>query len=386
MIKKFKDIENEEIYQDLCVMFICGDKPIFNNIVGNRCYQMCVNESSDMSDALKSEFGGLNINDEDEIEEKPKSNVNRVDIEQFMDLCHTPSLAGRWYCRMQLQELNEKQTNWLKKYIKSPSSNGLLVLESIEYKTYKSWLGNKQIEYSKKVNLIQLSFPSRKELANIIETKFSEKRVLLDKGAIEIFIYRMGGRYDLYEQTIEEIIPVDKENVQRVVSWNESDMKKHLGKIQHYSIDMVVGELLKERHSKKASAQVKVIKILKYLEDEHGSAEVLKKVKYEVADLIKFRLWINEGKIPINFAYPVEEVKNKLDKDMNIISFKIKAGMASKVDLRDLMFISTLISVMGRQPERCLYIIAMRYSMEQSRLLNAIGLENTLNIFDWREL
>lgn len=384
MIKRFKDIESEDLYEEVCVMFICGDKTLFNNIVGDKCAKLCTNSSSELSSELKNEFGWSS--NEDEETKESKKNINRVEIEQFMDVCYTPSLAGRWYCRVQMQELNEKAITWIKKYIKSPSSNALLVIEGTEYKQYKSWLTNKQLEYSRKANLIQLSFPTRKELISIITNMFSLRHVIVDKGAVELFMYRMGGRYDIYDQTIDEIVAKGKDKKEhKVENWNESIMKERLGKIQHYSIDMVVSELLKERHSKKPSAQVKVIKILKYLIDEHGSKEVLNKVKYEVADLIKFRLWINEGKIPVNFRYPVEEVKNRLDKNMNVISFRIKANEASKFDLKDLVFISTIISTLNRQPERCLYIIAMRYSLNQDRLLNALGIQNTLNLFDWSD-
>ena len=139
-----------------------------------------------------------------------------------------PSLAGIWYCRVQLKELKDKEIDWLKKYIKKPSDNAMLVVEATEYKYYRNWLKNKSIEYSKKVHLIQLSFPSRKELIQIVKNKFKNRRTVVDEEAVKIFIQRMGGRYDLYDEVIRELTPYGDELDHKVENWNTEIMKGNL--------------------------------------------------------------------------------------------------------------------------------------------------------------
>lgn len=362
MILRFKDILNEELLNNASVVFIFGDKPLFNNLISDKCRKKCENVHSEFEDSLIEEFS---------TEGKERVSINKVGIEQFKEVCYMPSLAGTWYCKMMLKELTEKDLVWLKKYIKNPSDSAILVIESTEYKEYRSWLKNRAIEFNKKVHIYQLSFPTRKELETIVSDKFRDRRVIVDKEAAQLFIRKMGGRYDLYEETISNLVgDRDKE---RVEEWNLNMMKGMMSNIQHYNLDMLVGEILKGTSAKAPSGRVKVMKLLKYLEDEYGCSTLVSKIDNELNELIKYRTWINEGRIPVGIKYSAEEVKNKIDKNINIVTFKRRTNMASMVSLNDMILVKMIIGKLRYNPERCLFVIVCRYTLGEQNIKEIIA-------------
>jgi hypothetical protein len=140
-------------------------------------------------------------------------------------------------------------------------------------------------------------------------------------------------------------------------------MKGLMSDIQHYNIDMLISEVLKGTTSKKPTGKAKVMKLLKYLEDEYGSQTLVNKIDNELDELIQYRIWINNGDIPVGIKYSVEEVKNRIDKDINVVRFKMKASMASRISLEDMVNIKMIIRKMRNNPERCLFVIACRYTI-----------------------
>ena len=376
MILRFKDILNEELLNNASVVFIFGDKPLFNNLISDKCRKKCENVHSEFEDSLIEEFS---------TEGKERVSINKVGIEQFKEVCYMPSLAGTWYCKMMLKELTEKDLVWLKKYIKNPSDSAILVIESTEYKEYRSWLKNRAIEFNKKVHIYQLSFPTRKELETIVIDKFRDRRVIVDKEAAQL----VGIAHDiakemsdeelideyenneLYEETISNLVgDRDKE---RVEEWNLNMMKGMMSNIQHYNLDMLVGEILKGTSAKAPSGRVKVMKLLKYLEDEYGCSTLVSKIDNELNELIKYRTWINEGRIPVGIKYSVEEVKNKIDKNINIVTFKRRTNMASMVSLNDMILVKLIIGKLRYNPERCLFVIVCRYTLGEQNIKEIIA-------------
>lgn len=362
MVLRFKDILNDELINKASVVFIFGDKPLFNNIISDKCRKKCENEQNDFEDSLLEEF---------DAEYKGKSSLNKVSLTQFKDVCYMPSLAGTWYCKMMLDEFTEKDVVWLRKYIKNPSDNAMLVIECTKYSVYRTWIKNRVIEYSKKVHLYQLSFPTRKELEAIVYEMFRKNRIILEKEATVLFIRKMGGRYDLYNETVKKLVG-NKER-ERVENWDLDMMKGLMSDIQHYNLDMLIGEVLKGTTAKKPSGKVKVMKLLKYLEDEYGCTVLVNKIDNELEELIKYRRWINDGSIPVGIKYSAEEVKNKIDKDINIVTFKRRTIMASKVSLKDMIYIRMIISKLRYNPERCLYVIVCRYTFENTKIMELMA-------------
>lgn len=362
MILRFKSIMDEELTNNANVVFIFGDKPLFNNIISDRCRKKCENRQDEFETSLLEEFS---------TEYKGRSSLNKIEITQFKDVCYMPSLAGTWYCKVNLEDLNEKDTAWLKKYIKNPSDNAMLVIECTKYKVYRSWIKNRVIEYSKKVHSYQLSFPTKKELEAIVYDMFREKRIILDEEAVPLFIRKMGGRYDLYSETIDKIVGTNER--EKVENWNLDILKGLMSNIQHYNLDMLVHEILRGTTAKKPSSRAKVMKLLKYLEDEHGCITLVNKIDSELDELIKYRRWINSGMIPVGIKYPTSEIKDRIDKDINIVTFKKRVSMASRVSLRDMIYIKLIISKLRYNPERCLFVIACRYTFDKDKIKELIA-------------
>lgn len=360
MLLKFKDILREDLVEANVIM-VFGDKPLFNNMVIDECRRKCENIHSMIDNEVIGEFG---------TEYKNRPSINKVEYKEFMSVCYMPSVAGTWYCKVRLSELSEKELDWLRKYIKNTSNYAKLVIEETEYKNYYKWLRNRLIEYSKNVHIIQLSFTTNKELMTIVDKMFRNRRVMLSEESVRFFIRRMGGRYDLYADTIRELTPcADNENC-IVQKWEVDTIKGLMVNIQHYSIDMLLAEIIKGTHSRKLNSNVRIIKLLKYLEDEYGSNTLVSKLNKEIEILIRFRLWINEGKIPVGMKFPLEEVKDKLDKNMNKHVFKNRVIMASRMSIEELVFIKSVIERYYARSEQCLFIIAIRKSLTGNEIHN----------------
>lgn len=365
MILKFKDILSDELVRANVVM-VFGDKPVFNNIVIDRCKKRCENLYSKEDSDIISEFS---------VGYRNKPSLNKIEYNEFMSVCYMPSVAGMWYCKVRLRDMTDKEIEWLRRYIKNVSTNAVLVIEETDYKIYSRWLRNRLIEYSKSVHIIQLSFPSNKELITIVGNMFRDRKVMLSDEAIKLFIRKMGGRYDLYIETINELTPRADEDGCVVQKWESETLKGLMVNIQHYSVDMLMTGIIKGTCSNRVNSSIKIVKLLKYLEDEYGLNTLINKLNNEIEILIKFRLWMNEGRIPVGIKFPIDEVKNRLDKNMNKHVFKNRVSMASRLSIEELLFMKSVIEKYAYRSEQCLYIIAIRKSLNKKDINKILGVE-----------
>ena len=239
MFYKFDSILVEDIYLRSRVFIAVGKYSIFNNMTVDTLKGFLRSSSAVNSDAvaLADDFG---------IEEDSTSGngINSVTLEQFLELVYTPSVIGKWYCQIDWGYLSKKNKERVLKYFKDPNENGVLVITSTDWKVYRELLNNKVIRQSMKTNLLQLSFPDRKTLKAVVKQLFESKNIILDNGALELFINRMSSAYDKYEETIEKIAEGfgDKHSD---VAVKASDMKVYMKGIENFVLDDFIRALTK---------------------------------------------------------------------------------------------------------------------------------------------
>lgn len=382
----FKDIYNDEFYDNVQVAFVLGKHQVFNNIVTDRLKDLCTSESSIASsnDTLGLDFGLGDTGDEE------STITNAVDFNTFMDVIGVASILGRWYCRTELSTLTSKQKEKMLKYIKNPSSNGLLVIVSDDWQDYKELLRNRVLGYSRVSHLIQLGFPNRKVLKDIVKEKFLLKHIEITDVAIDLFVTKMSAAYDEYDSIITEICEEHKDT-----SLNVADMKEYMKGVEHYVLDDFLAELTKPLGSAKTNNK-KVLRIMTYLEDEYGAKNLVYRLLKLIEESIEFRILINSGKIPIGIKYffkdVIENVGGKESKyaKMNEWVFRKKADLASKTSLKDWEYMKLILrraidnvkvsdSVMEVKCKQALYELCTRTVLTNSRLDNILGIDNVLN-------
>lgn len=380
----FKDVLLPEIYETANVIFTAGQYTLFNNMVADRIREECkpkVDIFGDTDTTLLSEWG---IQGSKDGEPKKLSITNIVDFDTFMGVVEMPSLNGRWYCSVGLDSLKKKQKEQLMNYIKAPSPNGALVVFTMEWKEYKDLLWNKAIQLSKSVHIIQLSFPNRTVLTSLVTNIFKSKGLHINESAASLFVMRMSSAYDEYEEIIDGIALERPDS-----TLSEADMQECLKGIDNYILDDLITEMLKPMGSDKVRSQRYVYKMLTSLLSSMTAQELVTKLKYKVADYIEFRVAINEGIIPIKIKYYFNDVirhfpeDNKLAK-MSEYTFRKMANTASLTSLRDWIYIQLMLNNASRswdvqQQEIALFSMIHRSTLNRHRILNDIGVINTLD-------
>lgn len=373
----FKDIDNTEMYETAQVVIIAGQYNIFNNIVSDKLKEMCKPSDDILIDKdLFNEFGV----DTSEISSDNKS--NSVDFNTFMDIVGTPNINGKWFCSVDISTLQKKQIDYLDSYIKSPNKNGVLVVIAHEYRVFMKYLKNKALQLSKVSHIIQLGFPTRKVLNNIVIELFNKRTIEIDSKSADLFIMRLSNAYDDYEPTIDKIT-TGFSNVH--LSYKE--MESSLKGINNYMLDDFISALLKPIGTDKIKTNRKIYKMYESLLSDMGADKLIRELKKKVDIYIEFRLAINSGIIPIKIRYSIEAVKNNLDKESkiyNIVDFKFKqmAYTASLTSLKDWMYIKMILNDSSRDKkhnEKVLYTLMHRTVFNQNRLNNDIRIESVLD-------
>lgn len=375
----FKDIYNEELYKTGYVVFIASQYNIFNNIVVDNLKETTRPKAGVVDDtSLMEEFG---INSQDKTNDSLASTT--VDFNTFMDIINTPSVNGKWFCSVDLELMSAKQLEKFNRYIRNPNSNGVLVVKALNYKDFRLYLNNKAFTLGKNSHLIQLGFPYRAILEEIVIDLFKQRKVTIDKRSSELFVMRMSSSYDDYTDIIDKI-SIGYEN--NTLSYEQ--MEQGLKGIENYVLDDLLEKLLSPIKGDKIKLNRSVYKMLKSLLKEMGASELVSKLKYKVDDYIEFRIAINRGIIPIKVKYSVAEAKDKLGERSKIAKitdfrFRKMAQVASLTSLKDWTYLKLLLnSVSNRDSEisseRVLYTIVHRTVFSQSRLNNDLGIENII--------
>lgn len=382
---KFKDMLDDSLYNTAQVVFILGPHTVFNNIVCDRLKNTCISNEEIPSDTslIASDFGMEDTNENEE-----DTTVNSVDFNTFMDVKGIASILGKWYCNVPYASLNAKQREMLLKYIKTPSNNGLLVITSSDFKEYLNILKIKMLKFSKTAHIVELSFPNRNVLKQIVSNKFKEHDINITDTALDLFITKMSAAYDEYDDVIDKICEEHEDT-----NLNISSLKIYMKGIEHFVIEDFVKALMEPVSSSKTNNK-KILRIMAYLEDEYGAENLIHKVLKIVEESIQFRILINKGIIPIGINYFFKDVINNLGGEqgpygkMNEWVFRKKAILASSTSLKDwhymkLILEQPLLDVRTITEEKCkraLYELCMRTVLTSSRLDNCIGIDNVLNL------
>ena len=385
----FSDILNTEIYEKNHVFGVFGKYSFFNNIACDKIRDTFKNSL----DSVESTLQLVGVADEFGIEPDTDTTSTAVDFNTFMEVIGVPSINGKWFCKVDIESLTKKQLATLFKYIKEPSENGKLVLVATDWLNYKDFLRNKILNYSNVVSYIQLNFPSRDALKDIVKLLFGEHGITIDNHSIELFITRMGASYDEYENMVNTI-----EELHGHGDLTISDLRTYMKGIENFVIDDFIYELVKPISSDKTNNK-KILRMMTALEDELTAKGLIYKVLKVINEAIEFRVLINAGIIPIGIKYFYKDTiaditklygeDNKF-KDMHEWVFRRKAELASRTSIRDWEYMQLILVKaldqnfisdveMDERCKRALYDICTRSVLTESRLNNIIGIDNILN-------
>lgn len=388
----FKDLYEEEVqfYDSAKVLFVLGHYNLFNNIAIDKIKMLCKPPKQEaINEELLKDFGieGGTGGGTEVI-----SVSNNVDFDTFTKVIDISSMEGKWFTSIDYAFASKKQRDWINAYIKSPSNNGRLVVYCNEFKNYRMLLKSSVIANSQWVHLIQLSFPSRKALINIVEGLFEKNGALLERKSIELFIMRMSNSYDDYEETVEKIINETIGTVEegsKLKSISYDSVLQAMKGIENYVLDDFLERLLEPLELKQANGKRKIYRMLNALLEEFGAVSLVNKLRFKVDDYIEFRLAINSGIIPVKVRFSVQEAKSRLGEEHKLTrfsdyTFRKMALLASETSLKDWVYMKMMLAHIKYKYEpasyeRALYSLINRKVLNASRLNNDIGIENIVD-------
>ena len=356
----FKDFNNPELFSNkLRVLIVTGQYAIFNNMICDKVKDMCKGADIEYDSELFAEFGiAIDKNNDAQLS-------NKADFSGFMEVVKSVPTSGKWYCNTPISILTKKQKEQFKEYIKNPSDNGILVLFSTEYKEYMEYLRDRTINQSQYVHLIQLSFPDKELLQKIVEQKFKENGVYIEKQEIETFIFRMSTAYDDYDAVITNIC----NDIDEGHTITKSELLSKMHGINNCVIDDFIDKLLVPFKNDTPTNRKAIFKMLGALLEEYGAEDLCKRLKKQIDVFITFRQEINKGNIPVLIKYSLREIRERLGENhpLNKISdfrFKRMAFIASRTSLRDWVYMRLILENTSyynpRSYEEALYRLTVR--------------------------
>lgn len=393
MIYKFSDIYNQEMYRTANILFILGSYDIFNNIVVDECRKRCIpNEDEEIDKTFLNMIandlptGSNNTNQSD-------SSMNVLEFKEFMDLNRTYPLEGRWFCNVNYKELKTKEKDSLKEYIKVNSDTGLLIVNIRDFQDYREYLRNRTFQTSQVAHIIQLTFPNRNMLTEILNSEFRKNNVIVNDKAIQLFILRLSNDYNSYYNVISDISEKHKGT-----TIGYDDMLESLKGIDNYVLDDFLAEMTKGVRNSKLRTNRKIYKMYKSLLDSMTAREIVTKLNYKVDMMLELRVAINNGTLPILVRYGAKEAQDKLPEDSKVKSlstftFKKYAKIASLTSLKDWYYIKMMLkgnSYMGarggtsnsndaeQEYKHILLSVIHRTTFCPNRLMNDMGILNVI--------
>lgn len=398
MIYRFNDIYNQEMYRTANVLFIIGSYDIFNNIVIDECRKICIpNEDAEIDKTFLNMIAndlpmGMNASSQSD----PSMNV--LDFKDFMELNRAYPLEGRWFCNINYKELKAKDKDTLKEYIKANNDTGLLVINIRDFQDYREYLRNRTLQNSKVAHLIQLTFPSRNMLTEILNSEFRKNNVIVNDAAIKLFILRLSNDYNSYYNVISDISEQYKGT-----TIGYDDMLECLKGIDNYVLDDFLAEITKGVKNNKLRSTRKIYKMYKSLLDSMTAKEIVGKLNYKVDMMLELRIAINNGTLPILVRYGAKEIQDKLPEDskvrsLSVYSFKKYAKIASLTSLKDWYYIKMMLkgnsymstrlddnkgnsnsSDTEQEYKHILLSVIHRSTFSPNRLMNDMGILNVVD-------
>ena len=385
---RFQDIDNDNMYNSCHVMYVLGGYDIFNNMVIDRLRSMAVPKElvETSSEYLNNFMADLVANDANETDSS--AGMNTVSFNEFIELKGSYPMRGRWYCSVSYNELNSKQLESLNEYIKSSKGSGILVVSCREYKDYRNILKSRFIKNSKNVHMIQLSFPSRNKLSDIVSAKLNSGGVKANDKAIQLFIMRLSNAYDDYNKVLDGIIDTYKG---KNIGYDE--MLDSLRGIENYVLDDFIDQLTAGVKNRKIVKSRKIYRMLNSLLESMSAESLVKKLRNKVDILFELRRLINNGTIPVLVRYSATSIQDKLPdtskvKSLSSKAFKRYSLIASKTSLEDWFLMSVILKgnnrcmsrIRGELEYRHILIeLVHRTIASPERLMNDIGVKNVLD-------
>lgn len=376
----FRDFDNPELFSDnLRVLIVTGNYAMFNNMVCDKVRNMCKGETIQFDEKLFAEFG-IKI----DANARSAQVSNNLDLQSFISTVATVPYSGKWYCNTPIAIMTKKQKEWFKSYIKNPSDNGILVLQSMEYKEYSEFLRDKVINQSRNVHIIQLSFPDRGTLAGIVENKFKQRGVVIQKPEIETFIFRMSNAYDDYDSVINNICV----NLSFGHELTKKELLDGLHGINNCVLDDFIERLLIPFKTDTPSNRKLIFHMLGALMEEYGAQDLCSKLLKQFNLYIAFRQEINNGNIPVLVRYSLNEVKARLGENhplskVSDYRFRKQAFIASRTSLKDWIYMKLILESASyynpRSYEEALYRLTVRSILNQNMLNYDIKIGNIRN-------
>lgn len=343
MIYKFGDIYNQEMYKTANVLFILGSYDIFNNIVIDECRKICIPNEDEEIDKTFLNMIANDVPTGSNTTNQLDSSMNVLEFKEFMEFNRTYPLEGRWFCNINYKELKAKEKDILKEYIKINNDTGLLIVNIRDFQDYREYLRNRTFQNSRVSHIIQLTFPSRNMLTEILNSEFRKNNVIVNDKALQLFILRLSNDYNSYYNVISDIVEKHKGTT---VGYD--DMLECLKGIDNYVLDDFLAEITKGVKNNKLRTNRKIYRMYKSLLDSMSAREIVSKLNYKVDMMLELRIAINNGTLPILVRYGAKEIQDKLPEDskaksLSSFTFKKYAKIASLTSLKDWYYIKMML-------------------------------------------
>ena len=346
MIYSFIDFSKVQSLE-LSILFIYSEHNLFKNKIIDAQREACRGVLSTVkmnkAEDLLSEFSNFGDYESGGV-------VNSMEFDDFYNVAYTPSLLGKWFCSVNYEDLDKRQLEKLGRYIRNPSKEGVLILSVSNYRSYLELRRNKILETSMYTSIINLRYPTRGELREIVQGMFNSRGIAIERDAIDLFIKRVGREYDSYPSLI------DRFSIKRYKGVTYRDILDILQDVDNYEIGDIIVELTKvAKVNKKTNRQI--YKVLKSLLNSYTPRELLRRLHYKIGEVLEMRMYINSGYIPAEFTYSVEEVQKRISKasprsrlvSLSPHTFNELKKLSMRTTLRDWVIIYELTAVFERR-------------------------------------
>lgn len=378
----FKNLLDAEIYDSAMVLFIVGKHSVFNNIAVDEVRERCASTTNRVDKEALTEFG---------IDSVEESISTSVEFKKFIDVNSIANINGKWFCRESYSILNKQQRDWLMRYIKNPSPNGVLVIVSEDFKDYRPLLNNRILQNSPKCHLLQLGFPNKSILTELVIAEFKERGYIVKHRAADLFVTRLSSSYEDYIKTIDNIAEMfsflkNHDDPEPEIEY--SHMTEALKGVENYVLDDFLGKLVVPLANDKTNNK-KIYRILINLMDMYTPKGLVNALNKKIDEMIEFRGLINTGYIPIKVHYVFSRAIKDIGDENPIAKqpewlFRKNAWLASQTSLTDWVYMKLILSKVSNMSsdeicEKVLYELVTRSVLSESRVNNIIGVDNILS-------
>ena len=307
------------------------------------------------------------------------------------------SIDGRWLCVTNYDNMTKKDRTNLFNYLKNPCKNVLLIVTVGEYRNIIEFKRNGVLNSSNICHMINIAYPSRRWMLKITKTLFKEQNIVLSEEQLDSFIMKMGRAYEEYRDCIDKVtynlkaITGCEFDIPTEVEFQ--DFKEATKDIEHFEINDLLLFMLKPiRSNRPLNGRRGVHKALARLLETMTAREICNKLKYRVRDMMLYRAAINNGTIPVKIPYNASKIQDLLPEDelhdkikkASAYAFKRSAYISSLTSIEDWfymysMFENVPVYATEQQYLKILLSVVNRTAISNDRLMNNIGVKNTLD-------